>query len=238
MICCETFGISLRMIGSSVAALRKSCHSDVLRMALGSAVSVTLIYLLDAKLFLPDLVPSLIAPMTASAVHLFMTPESAMVRSWSIVCGHLVFIIVGVAIAGIVSLPVLAAGLAVSTAMLFMWLSKSVHPSTGMTALVSVLGGSAVAATDNSYLILAFVINTTFVAVIAFVLRRVGFGLLPKLKQPISNCAPTRIANYPAQEDIDAAIAEVGKPTGITWVELGSLIERVARHAAQRQKNG
>lgn len=107
------------------------------------------------------------ASMGASAVLLFAAPHGALSQPWALIGGHLVSAAVGVTVAKLVADPELAAALAVSLAIGFMYGMRCLHPPGGATALFAVLGGETIHALGYGYLIAPVLLNALTLLVVA-----------------------------------------------------------------------
>lgn len=88
--------------------------------------------------------PTLIAPMGASAVLLFAVPASPLAQPWSILGGNTVASLVGVTAAMLFTDPFVACAVAIGLSILIMMSLHCLHPPSGAVALTAVLGGPAI----------------------------------------------------------------------------------------------
>lgn len=89
--------------------------------------------------------PLLIGSFGASAVLAFGASQSPLAQPRNLVGGHIVSALVGVSCQLLwPDQPILAACLAVSTAIALMHASKTLHPPGGATALIAVIGGESI----------------------------------------------------------------------------------------------
>jgi CBS-domain-containing membrane protein len=83
----------------------------------------------------------LVGSFGASAVLLYGLPKSPYAQPRNLILGHLISAIIGVTCALLLSAyPAVSAALAVSLAVFFMHITKSLHPPGGATALIAVIG--------------------------------------------------------------------------------------------------
>lgn len=83
----------------------------------------------------------------AAAVLVFGAPMAEFSQPRNLILGNMISAIVGVSVAENMSSPAsaaFAAALAVSSSVLFMHLSRSMHPPGGATALIAVVGGGTI----------------------------------------------------------------------------------------------
>src|SRR5512143_1003016 len=93
-----------------------------------------------------------VASMGASAVLLFAAPHGAMSQPWSVLGGHVVSALAGVASQHwLGNEPMLAASIAVALSIAAMYSLRCLHPPGGATALTAVVGGETVHALGYGY---------------------------------------------------------------------------------------
>ncbi len=123
--------------------------NEKLISAAAGLIGIGLIMLVSQYFLGTEGAPWVVASMGASAVLLFAVPQGPLSQPWSFAAGHLFSAFIGISIAKLVSDPVAASALAVSLAIFVMYLTNSLHPPGGATALTAVVGGSAI--TDLGY---------------------------------------------------------------------------------------
>jgi len=84
--------------------------------------------------------PLLIGSFGASAVLLFGAAESPLAQPRNLVGGHLVSSTIAVAVVHLIGTGPLAISLAVGFSILFMYLTRTIHPPGGSTAFIGVQG--------------------------------------------------------------------------------------------------
>jgi CBS domain-containing membrane protein len=176
-------------------------------------------------------VPSLVAPMGASAVLVFAVPASPLAQPWPVIGGNMISALVGVTVARLVPEPALAAGLAVGGAILAMSLLRCLHPPGGAAALTAVIGGPAMKAAG-------FLFPFVPVALDAVLLTLAGllFHRLSGHSYPHRVAVPTRPISWtaPDDRDLDRALAEMGDSLDIARDDLKALLRRIAAQAELR----
>ena len=99
--------------------------------------------------------PLLIGSFGASAVLAFGAPHSPLAQPRNIVGGHVLSAMVGVSSQAMLGAePVIAAALAVSTAIALMHMTQTLHPPGGATALIAVIGGPGIHSMGYWYVLL------------------------------------------------------------------------------------
>lgn len=83
----------------------------------------------------------LVGSFGASAILIYGVPNSPYSQPRNLLGGHIFSALAGVTCALFIPMSALAAALAVSTAVVIMHLTRSLHPPGGATALIAVIGG-------------------------------------------------------------------------------------------------
>jgi CBS domain-containing membrane protein len=197
---------------------------DRLLACIGAVAGIALTSLVTVAALGPAAVPLLVAPIGASAVLVFAVPASPLAQPWPVVGGNILSALVGVAVARLVPVPHLAAGLAVGLAILAMSLARCLHPPGGAAALTAVIGGPAIAAAGWSFAIVPVGVNAALLAIAGILFHRVSGHAYPHRPAPPE----------PHPEDLDAALAAEGETFDIARDDLAALIARV--EAARRAR--
>ncbi len=108
--------------------------------ALGALLSILLTSLVTAQLLGSQAAVVILPSMGAAAVLLFAVTHGPMSQPWPLFCGNTVSAIIGVACQQFIPSLFLAAACAVGLAIFAMYLTRSVHPPGGATALPIGLG--------------------------------------------------------------------------------------------------
>lgn len=86
----------------------------------------------------------LMAPFGATMVLLFGLPDSPLAQPKNIVVGHIMTTAIGLAVMGLFGVHAWSLGLAVGLAIIFMMVTKTVHPPAGANPLLVMLTGQSV----------------------------------------------------------------------------------------------
>lgn len=125
-------------------AMPRPRANDVARSAIGAAGAVLLAVGLGHA---SGIAPGLLAPLGASAVLVFMTPNSPLAQPWSVLVGSAMAVLAG-ELAGLAAPMPWAAGLAVALAVLLMSAARALHPPGGAVALIGGLEAGHASAFD------------------------------------------------------------------------------------------
>jgi len=134
-----------KMRGGKKAPPRAPLH-EIFWSSLGGFIGIYLIYEIahyntlnmEDSLFL-------VGSFGASAILIYGIPQSPYAQPRNLIGGHIISAIVGVSCALLfASQPEIAAALAVSIALAFMHISRTIHPPGGATALIAVIGSDKI----------------------------------------------------------------------------------------------
>ncbi|MGV3482339.1 MAG: HPP family protein [Sphingobium sp.] len=179
--------------------------------------------------------PLLVAPIGASAVLLFAVPASPLAQPWSVVGGNIVSALVGITVAWLIPDRVIAAGLAVSLAILAMSLLRCLHPPGGAAALTAVIGGPAVAAAGYGFAFMPVGLNSALLVGLGWLFHRFSGHSYPHRPVPVASApAPVSVAPGLSIEDIDLALKELGETFDVSREDLDALFRKAEANAAAR----
>ena len=184
--------------------------------------------------------PLLVAPIGASAVLVFAVPASPLAQPRSVIGGNVISGLVGVSCALLIPNAMIAAPLAVGLAIAVMMLLGCLHPPGGAVALITVIGGPAVA--KAGYL---FAFNPVALDSILLVVAGMAYGRLTKHSYPHRAAPPApsphhtrdpapgvRVGFTPA--DLDKALARYGELLDVSRDDLDALFRQLELQAHQR----
>ena len=181
-------------------------HAEKWISAGGGLVSVFMILLISQQVLDMHGTTLVVASMSASAVLLFAVPHGALSQPWAVLGGHIVSALIGVTAARWIESPVVASAIAVSLSIVAMHYLNCLHPPGGATALVAVLGGSAVQEMGYGYAVTPVLANALILLSIAmifnypFVWRR-----YPQARQSVAPAEKCMIAH----SDLVYALTEI-----------------------------
>ncbi|MEQ1484318.1 HPP family protein [Methyloglobulus sp.] len=121
---------------------------------------------------LPTAYPMLIASMGASAVIVFIIPNSPLAQPWPLVGGQLVSTVIGIVCAQIVSDTAFASAFAVGGSVLAMLLLRCLHPPGAASALTPVISGDSIVSLGYGFVLLPVSLNIAVMLVLAIVVNR------------------------------------------------------------------
>ena len=212
-----------------------------LRSCLGALCGIVLTGLI-CRLWLGSdaSLPILIAPMGASAVLLFAVPASPLAQPWSVVGGNTISAFAGIGWAMLVKDPVIAAGLAVATAIGLMSFTRCLHPPGGAVALTAVIGGPAIAAAGWSFALVPVALNSVLLLAIGWLFNNATRHSYPHRAKALSrnthgtsDPAPQDRIGYNAA-DIDTVLAQYDELLDVSRDDLDALFRQVEAQAHRR----
>ena len=186
--------------------------------------------------------PLLIASMGASSVLLFAAPHSPMAQPWPFVGGHLISSLIGVTCFLLIPNPLVAAAVAVATAIFAMHLTNSLHPPGGATALAMVIGGAEMHRLGYGAVLDPVALNVLVLMLMALLVNNLSPGrrypLLPSAASgntmpAISSLAMNR--NALVKEDIEAALKEMNVYIDVTEEDLAQIYTRASLQHMRKQ---
>lgn len=174
----------------------------------------------------------LVPPMGASAVLLFAVPASPMAQPWPAIGGNMVSALTGVAVAHVMPLSPLAAGIAVATAIAAMSLLRCLHPPGGAAALVGLFAGPA---SPYAFALLPVGLNAVLLVGSAWLYHRFSGHSYPHVPPPArrSDAVPPWSFDH---GDLTAAIEAMGETLDIDPADLEQLLRDVERRALARMR--
>lgn len=177
--------------------------------------------------------PYLFASIGASAVLVFAVPASPLAQPWPVIGGNIISALVGIACVQLVGNIYIAGPLAVASAIFAMSALRCLHPPGGGTALVPVLGGSAIASLGYSFAFTTVAINTVALVIIGLLFHRFTHHSYPHRAEPALPRSDVGVI----RADIDRALAETGETFDISPADLEALLTRAEGFAEQRERD-
>lgn len=184
--------------------------------------------------------PLMVASMGATAVLLFAVPASPLAQPWPIVGGNTLSALVGIVVVQLVPDPAVAAGLAVSLAILVMSFTRSLHPPGGASALTAVIGGPAVASWGPLFPLVPVALNASILLGLGLLFHRLSRRNYPHVPPPkpanlhgTADVPPPLRVGF-ARQDIDAALARLDETFDIDRDDIERLLKEVELQAIVR----
>ena len=188
----------------------------------------------------PENLPLIVAPIGASAVLLFAVPASPLAQPWPIIGGNTISALVGVAVTYMVLDTMLAAGIAVSLAILMMSLTRSLHPPGGAAALTAVIGGTAVTQSGFWFPLVPVALNSIALVCVGLIFHRLARRTYPHrvtvgaVNSHKTNDEPPSVRIGFSEDDIESALLDMNETLDITRGDIERLLRQVELHALIR----
>lgn len=186
--------------------------------------------------------PLLIAPIGASAVLLFAVPSSPLAQPWPVLGGNLISAVIGVAVAHFIHEPLLAAAVAVGSAITLMTVLKCLHPPGGAIALTAVVGGQHIIEQGYMYALSPVLINSGLLLLAAVIFNRLAGRSYPH-KPHLPKHPPTNIVL--TNEDFENVLKDYGEQLDISpedlrvlYTELNGIAECSPKEPVTRNTRG
>lgn len=172
----------------------------------------------------------LFASIGASAVLIFAVPASPMAQPWPVIGGNVISALVGVSMVQLFGSSPAIAAFAVGISIMVMSLLRCLHPPGGGTALISVIGGSAI----NS-LGIVFPLGVVLINVVALTVAGWAFHKFTLHSYPHRVEITPKMPSGLLREDIDQAILDTGETFDIDLADLEELLLRAELIAQERK---
>jgi CBS domain-containing membrane protein len=184
--------------------------------------------------------PTIVAPMGASAVLVFAVPTSPLAQPWPVIGGNTLSALVGVAASQCIDERAIAAAVGVALAIFVMSFTRSLHPPGGAAALTAVLGGSVVQAAGWQFPLVPVALNSILLVGVGLLAHKLSGRAYPHRPAPVAvNTHQT--ADPPArsrvgfrEEDIDTALRVVHETFDVARADVAVLLREVELQAAVR----
>ncbi|AOX21303.1 hypothetical protein A0U90_08580 [Kozakia baliensis] len=180
---------------------------------------------------------TIVAPMGASAVLVFAVPASPLATPRAVILGNALSAAIGVLVSILVPTLPLACALAVALAIGGMFVSRSLHPPGGASALTAVLAQPAahgwVSAVAFPFLPVG--LNAVFLVLAGVLFHRVTGHTYPHIARlPI---VPDRTGHF-RREDIQVALGQLSDRLDVSLADLEELFVLTEQAAERREKQG
>lgn len=183
--------------------------------------------------------PIYIASLGAAAVLVFAAPNSAFSQPWPLIGSHIICALIGVMCFKFVPLFPVAAALAVSLSIFFMYVLKCLHPPGGAVALAIVIGSPQINALGFQYVLSPVLINVLILFVLALLIN----NLVPGRSYPTRALASSESKEKKLgvqtslynQEDLEIALSEMDSYIDISRADLHRIYRLAVSHANQRR---
>lgn len=180
--------------------------------------------------------------MGSSAVLLFAAPHGAMSQPWSVLGGHVVSALAGVASQKwLGNEPMLAASMAVALSIAAMYSLRCLHPPGGATALTAVVGGETVHALGYGFVVAPILINTLVILAVAVAFNYpFAWRRYPQAwhRQTVCNAPEVAVAEAPEKcmiphSDLVYALSQIDTFVDISEEDLQRIYALALRHHEQ-----
>lgn len=171
----------------------------------------------------------LMAPLGASAVHVFAVPGSPLAQPWQLIAGHALSALAGLIAFHLFGRSTMGAALAVSLAALLMLQLRALHPTGGGTALFVILTG-----TGDPLFILFPVVTSVLLLVLAATAYHNLTGHSYPQRQRIRQGSETIALHRFDPADLESALREHDQMLDISREDIKRLIADTEMRAYQR----
>ncbi|MDP3008377.1 MAG: HPP family protein [Methylococcales bacterium] len=184
--------------------------------------------------------PLMVASMGASAVLLFILPNSPLSQPWSLVGGHLLSATVGVLCAQLISDIAWASASATGISILIMLLFRCLHPPAAATALTPILVGTPVISLGYSFVMFPVGLNVLVILCMAIILNRWLLGnrypIMPSCDTKGSaNSEPEQLMGI-SDTDLKQALKNMDTFMDVSLEDLSKLLTDAEKNSFKRFK--
>ena len=142
---------------------------------IGSFLGIYLIAYFHLELLSNTSMALVIGSFGASAVLLFAVKDSPLSQPRNLIMGHILSALIGVTSYKLFSFDIyLCAAIAVSTSILLMQLTSSLHPPGGATSLIAVIGGDSIYDLGYFYVLIPILSSSLILLIIALTINNLA----------------------------------------------------------------
>jgi CBS domain-containing membrane protein len=198
--------------------------------ALGILLTALVCHLFAESIMLQS--PWLIAPLGASAVLVFAVPASPMAQPWTVIGGNTISALVGIACAKWIHPTELACAVAVGGAIALMFVTRSLHPPGGATALFTSVG----AVTHFDFALFPVLLNSIMLVAVGLAYNNATRRRYPHHAPPAAvPHAATAAEDKLVSADLDAVLARYNQVLDISREDLQAIIEQTHARTYERK---
>ena len=164
-----------KMRGGKTAPPRAPLQ-EIFWSALGGFIGIYLIYAIAHfnALHMEDSL-FLVGSFGASAILIYGVPKSPYAQPRNLIGGHIISAIIGVTCGLLLAPhPEISAALAVSLALAFMHLTRTIHPPGGATALIAVIGSDQIHQMSYWYVLSPILIGAIIMLLVALLVNNLS----------------------------------------------------------------
>lgn len=213
-----------------------------LSTVLAAFLAILVVSLVSHHLFDHHALPWIAASMGASAVLLFALPTSPMAQPWPFIGSHLISATVGVACVLTISDPVWAGAISVALTILIMFLTHTLHPPGGASALLPIVAADHVREVGFHYVLYPVGLNVVLMLLLAVVLNRWLLGR----RYPVPPYEPRDELHHHADprtmersgithDDLHTALVDLDVYVDVNEEQLAQIYKRAGLHAMRRR---
>lgn len=178
----------------------------------------------------------MLGSMAASAVLLFAVPHSPLAQPWNLIGGHLLSALAGWITILFIHDPLIAAGVAVGSAIFLMHYFNCLHPPGAATSLTLVLSSAQFQSHGWQWVLLVVTINAGISLLLALLIN----NMLPGRKYPMPHIPPAPPKPGPfitlEQRDLEWALVQMKGVIDVSEEDLAEIYQLALRRAQERNE--
>ncbi len=213
-------------------------------LAVFSSFAAILIVALITEYFSLDRAdPIIVASMGASAVILFIIPNSPLAQPWPLLGGQLLPAIIGIVCAQTITDIALASACAVGGSVFAMLLLRCLHPPGAATALAFIMGGDSINSLGYSFVLMPLGLNVAILLLMSIAINRWVLGneypIVPKPDNKKNTygtvIAPSQLTGI-SEQDLESALENMDMFMDVAPGDLSKLLTNAQKHSFKRLK--
>lgn len=213
--------------------------AEKLVASLGGAIGITLIAFISFSFTGASGAALIVPSMGASAVLVFAIPHGKLSQPWPLIGGSIVSAIIGVTCYKFIPDIYVAGGIAVGLSIGVMHLLGCIHPPGGATALVAVIGGSAITDLGYQYVLVPILLNVIIIFIIAIAFN----SIFPWRRYPAASMmrftdkqkqTDDEATNAVDKASIEKALSDMDLVMDVTIEDLQRVIQLSLAHASKQ----
>ncbi len=168
----------------------------------------------------------LVAPIGASAIIVFVLPASPMAQPWAVLVGNTMSALVGVVCANSIADPVIAASVAVGSAVALMFMLRCLHPPGGAVALLAVI----LHATSYKFALFPVFFNAAVLVLAGVLYNNLTGRSYPHRQNIVASTTTSRFSDA----DLDVALTRYNQIMDVSPDDLKALLHHAELASYQR----
>lgn len=211
-------------------------YSEALISTAGGFIGIVAIFLFAEWFFDPHFAVVIVPSMGASAVLLFAAPHAPFSQPWNLIVGHALSALVGVTCWQWIPELAIAAAASVALSIGVMYITRSIHPPGGATALAAVIGSDSIHELGFAYEFQPILLNAFVLLLAAIAVNRFfSWRRYPAYSRPEKDVQKPLSNSYPPieHEDFVYALSQVDTFVDISEEDLVKIYQLATQRSRE-----